>query len=171
VVTGTLNSGIVTKGDKLMIGPFYGTFYEIQIKSIHNNFKTHIEYLEAGQSGCFNIKSIEKKFTLKRDKIRKGMVLLNKENSQHTYRVFEAKIKILHHPSTISPNYESIIHCGSIRQVATLIHIQKDLLRTGDQSIVKFRFKLRPEFIQKNKQIIFREGKTKGVGVVTKLLE
>lgn len=171
VVTGTLNSGTVIKGDKLMIGPFYGTFYEVQVKSIHNNFKTLVNELEAGKSGCFNIKSVEKKFTLKRDKIRKGMVLLNKENSNHTYTMFEAKVKILHHPSTISKNYESMIHCGSIRQIAKIIDIEKDLLRTGDQSIVKFKFKLRPEFIQKNKQIIFREGKTKGVGVVTNLLE
>lgn len=171
VVTGTLNSGVVTKGDKLMIGPFYGIFYEIQVKTIHNNFKTHVDYLEAGKSGCFSIKSAEKKFTLKRDKIKKGMVILDKENSKHTYREFEAKVKILHHPSTITSNYESMIHCGSIRQVATLIHIQKDLLRTGDQSIVKFRFKLRPEFIQKDKQIIFREGKAKGVGLVTNLIQ
>lgn len=170
VVTGTLNSGVVTKGDKLMIGPFYGTFYEIQVKTIHNNFKTLVDQLEAGKSGCFSIKSVEKKFTLKRDKIRKGMVLLNKDNSKHTYTTFEAKVKILHHPSTISINYESMIHCGSIRQIATIIDIEQELLRTGDQSIVKFRFKLRPEFIQKNKQIIFREGKTKGVGVVTNLL-
>ena len=170
VVTGTLNSGTVIKGDKLMIGPFYGIFYEVQVKSIHNNFKTHVDQLEAGKSGCFSIKSVEKKFTLKRDKIRKGMVMINKENSKHTYTTFEAKVKILHHPSTIAKNYESMIHCGSIRQIATIIDIEKELLRTGDQSLVKFRFKLRPEFIQKNKQIIFREGKTKGVGVVTNLL-
>lgn len=170
VVTGTLDSGTVIKGDKLMIGPFYGIFYEVQVKSIHNNFKTHVDTLEAGKSGCFNIKSLEKKFTLKREKIRKGMVMINKENSNHTYTTFEAKVKILHHPSTISKNYESMIHCGSIKQIATIIDIEQELLRTGDQSKVKFRFKLRPEFIQKDKQIIFREGKTKGVGVVTNLL-
>ena len=32
------------------------------VKTIHNNFKTHVDYLEAGKSGCFNIKSCDKKF-------------------------------------------------------------------------------------------------------------
>ena len=35
----------------------------------------------------------------------------------------------------------------------------------GDGSIVKFKFKKKPEFIQENKQIIFREGQTKGFGL------
>ena len=52
-----------------------------------------------------------------------------------------------------------------------LSEIEKELLRTGDQSNVRFRFIRRPEFIQKNKQIIFREGKTKGIGVVTELIK
>ena len=62
------------------------------------------------------------------------------------------------------------MHCGAIRQSAKIIDIDKNLLRTGDQSIVKFEFKTRPEFIQLNRQIMFREGKTKGIGVVTKLI-
>ena len=50
-----------------------------------------------------------------------------------------------------------MIHCGTIKQVAKIISIEKELLRTGDQSNVIFRFKRKPEFIQKDKQIIFRE--------------
>ena len=64
-----------------------------------------------------------------------------------------------------------MIHCGSIRQPAKIVDIDKDLLRTGDQSIVKFEFKTHPEFIQLNKQIMFREGKTKGIGMVTRLIK
>ena len=73
--------------------------------------------------------------------------------------------------TTIKKNYESIIHCGSIRQAAKIIDIDKELLRTGDQSTVTFQFKCRPEFIQKDKKIMFREGKTKGIGVVTNILK
>ena len=64
-----------------------------------------------------------------------------------------------------------MIHCGSVKQSAKIIHIKDALLRTGDQSIVKFRFKKTPEFIQENKQIIFREGNTKGIGYITKLIK
>ena len=37
-------------------------------------------------------------------------------------------------------------------------------------SLVTFKFKKKPEFIQINKQIIFREGQTKGIGMITKLI-
>ena len=180
VITGTVISGIISKGDKIMIGPFNGIFREIQIKSIHNNFRKLVENIEAGQSGCFNIKSLDKHLYLKRSIIKRGMILLDKSHDNHTYREFEAKIKILHHPTTIKENYETTIHCGSIRQIATIIKIKKRndnpideenyCLRTGDTSIVVFRFKKKPEFIQENKQIIFREGQTKGIGWITKIM-
>tara|TARA_Y100000591_G_C21851384_1_gene711890 strand:+ start:119 stop:1327 length:1209 start_codon:yes stop_codon:yes gene_type:complete len=170
VVSGTMVSGIIQKTDKLMIGPFNGIFHEVQVKSIHNNYKTFVDTLEAGKSGCFNIKSMDKKVLIKKNNVKRGMILLDKTHNNHTYMEFEAKIKILHHPTTIKNNYEAIVHCGSIKQIAKITHIEKSLLRTGDSSIVKFKFKKKPEFIQENKQIIFREGQTKGIGFITKLI-
>lgn len=170
VVTGTQTSGIIKKGDKIMLGPIGGNFVECLVKSIHNNFKESVDQLEAGCSGCFCVKSLEKKVYLKRENVKRGMVVVSKNSDNFTYTTFEAKIKILHHPTTIKKNYEPIVHCGSIRQTAKIVDIEHDLLRTGDQSIVKFEFKSRPEFIQLNKQIMFREGKTKGIGIVTKLV-
>ncbi len=170
VVSGTLTQGVINKNDKIMIGPINGIFHEVFIKTIHNNFKTHVEKLEAGCSGCFNIKSTDKKFILKRNILKRGMIMLDKTHVNHTYSEFEAKIKILHHPSTIYKNYEAIIHCGSTKQIARIIHIDKDCLRTGDHSKVIFRFKKKPEFIQEGKQIVFREGQTKGLGYITKLI-
>ena len=171
VVSGTQTAGIVNKGDILMAGPLNGHFIEVMVKSIHNNFKVAVDSLEAGQSGCFCIKSVEKRNHLKRENLKRGMVVIAKNSGKFTYRTFEAKIKILHHPTTIKKNYEPMIHCGSIRQPAKIVDIDKDLLRTGDQSIVKFEFKTHPEFIQLNKQIMFREGKTKGIGMVTRLIK
>jgi len=181
VITGTVISGIINKGDKIMIGPFNGIFHEIQIKSIHDNFRKLINSIESGKSGCFNIKSLDKHFHLKRSILKRGMILLDKTHNNHTYKEFEAKIKILHHPTTINKKYEATIHCGSVRQIATLIEIKnknntiiddenENCLRTGDTSIVRFKFKKKPEFIQENKQIIFREGQTKGIGWITKLI-
>ena len=170
VVTGTLNNGIIKKGSRLMIGPIEGTFHEILVRSIHNNYKEIINTLYAGCSGCLCIKSNERKLNLKKPMIKRGMIVISKNHDNFISDRFEAKIKILHHPTTIKKNYEPMIHCGSIRQTAKIINIDKELLRTGDQSLVTFQFKCRPEFIQINKQIMFREGKTKGIGVVTKVL-
>ena len=82
---------------------------------------------------------------------------------------FSAEIQILHHPTTIKINYEPVIHCGSVSQTAKICEMDNPLLRTGDKAIVKFRFKRHPEFIEKNTKLIFREGKTKGVGIIKDL--
>ena len=153
-----------------MLGPIDGSFIEVTIKSIHDNYKNVIDMLEAGCSGCLCVKSNEKKYQLIKSALRRGMVLISKNHEKFTTYKFVARVKILHHSTTIKKNYEPIVHCGSIRQTARIIDIDKDLLRTGDQSTVTFQFKYRPEFIQLNKQIMFREGKTKGIGVVTQIL-
>ena len=101
-----------------------------------------VDMIEAGYSGCFNIKSGDKKRLLKKRMIKRGMILLDKSHNNHTYTEFEAKIKILHHPTTIKQNYEAMVHCGSIKQIAKII--DKELLRTGDSSLVKFKFKKNP---------------------------
>lgn len=44
-----------------------------------------------------------------------------------------------------------------------------DLLRTGDKGQIKFRFMYRPEFLKVGTTILFREGRTKGLGVVSKV--
>ena len=40
-------------------------------------------------------------------------------------------------------------------------------LRNGDKAIVRFRFIKNPEYLYPGLKIIFREGRTKAIGVVT----
>ena len=47
--------------------------------------------------------------------------------------------------------------------------MNKDLLRTGDKGHVKFKFMYRPEYLKPGTTILFREGRTKGLGVVTQV--
>ena len=44
------------------------------------------------------------------------------------------------------------------------------LLRTGDRSNVRFKFMYNPEYISVGSTLLFREGRTKGMGKITKLL-
>lgn len=60
-----------------------------------------------------------------------------------------------------------MIHCGVIRQAAKVLEMNTDLLRTGDKGHIKFRFMYRPEYIKPGTTILFREGRTKGLGVVS----
>jgi GTPase len=47
--------------------------------------------------------------------------------------------------------------------------MNKDLMRTGDTGFIKFRFMYRPEYLKIGTTILFREGRTKGLGVVSKI--
>ena len=166
VVSGFINKGIIKKNDNLFIGPFQGKFKQIIVKSIHDNFKNEVDCLVSGQSGCFNIKSINKKNMLSYSCIKKGLILTNKPIS---ISKFEADVTILHHPTTIKENYQPVIHCGTVRQTAKICKMSKQLVRTGDTAKVLFEFLFHPEYIELNSKIVFREGNTKGIGRIIKI--
>ncbi len=48
--------------------------------------------------------------------------------------------------------------------------MNKDLMRTGDKGHIKFKFMYRPEYLVKGTTILFREGRTKGLGVVSNII-
>lgn len=163
VVSGVLVEGQVTKGDILQLGPINHQFYQVQVKSIHNNFKESIDTLYAGQTGCFAIKNLNKSFILHRHHIKHGLRVMSQPS---IYKEFEALIKILHHPTTIKQNYEPTIHCGPVCQSAKIIQMDRDCIRLGDTARVRFQFKYRPEFIEPAMKLIFREGSTRGIGKI-----
>ena len=173
VVSGTVKKGEIKINDKLLLGPRNGDFIEVIIKSIHNNFREDISMLTAGLSGCINIKSVKKEVLTKKI-IKKGMVMLQhriiKDNIQKPSYRFKADITVLQHPTTIRKNYEPVIHCGKIAQTAKILNMEEDSIRTGDKTTVTFEFKYKAEFIEKDDVLIFREGKTKGIGRVTEII-
>lgn len=166
VVSGILQDGTIKINDKLVFGPFNGKFKEVIIRSIHDNFQNNVECIKSGQGGCFNIKAIGKKDTIEYRKIKQGHILTRIPRS---IEKFDAKITILHHPTTVKQNYEPVIHCGSVRQSAKICQMDKELARTGDTAIVTFKFLFRPEFIENDMNIVFRDGRTKGIGKVLKI--
>jgi GTPase len=72
----------------------------------------------------------------------------------------------------MQPNYQAMLHCGAVRQTVRIVSIDhpQNLLRTGDRATVIFEFIAHPEFVKAGMKLLFREGKTKGLGVITKLL-
>ena len=61
------------------------------------------------------------------------------------------------------------MHVGSVRQTATIVHMTKEHLRTGDKAIVRFRFIKNPEYLKTDMKMVFREGRTKAIGTIFKL--
>jgi len=49
--------------------------------------------------------------------------------------------------------------------------MSKDVMRNQDKGFIKFRFMYRPEYLKVGTTILFREGRTKGLGVVSRVFE
>ena len=164
VVAGTLVSGTVSIDDILQLGPDEaGRFKEVKVKSIHNK-RLPVKTVIAGQTATFALRKIP------RTAIRKGMVLLDSSIKPKVSKEFEAEIIVLYHSTTIQINYQAVIHSGTIRQTAKIVDMDKEVIRTGDKATVKFKFLYYPEYLKKGAKIIFREGKTKGIGQITNII-
>lgn len=56
-------------------------------------------------------------------------------------------------------------------QAAKVIAMNSELLRSGDRACVRFRFLQRPEYLTPGTRFVFREGRTKGIGVVVQHID
>jgi len=59
-----------------------------------------------------------------------------------------------------------MLHVGPISQTCAIIAIDRSYIRTGDRALVAFRFVQRPEYLAPGDRLLFREGRTKGLGIV-----
>lgn len=177
VLSGTNKGNPIKLKQKMFLGPFNGQFKEVIIRSIHNNLSQNVSETISGSASCVAFKSTNQKDNIERKMIRKGMVLIDDLNKykQNVVKSFWARINVLHHSTTIKTGYSPVIHCGPIRQVAKIeldnMDNNTDVLRSGDNKIVKFTFLYYPEFIEENMIFFFRDGTTKGVGQVLKITE
>lgn len=163
VVSGTLLQGHIKLNDTLLLGPdALGQFAPLPIKSIHRK-RMPVREVKGGQTASFSLKKI------KRASIRKGMVMVSPRLEPKACWEFEGEILVLHHPTTISIKYQAMVHVGSVRQTATILEMTEEHLRTGDKATVRFRFIKNPEYLKTDMRMVFREGRTKAVGNITKL--
>ena len=164
VVSGLTLKGIIRVNDVLCLGPdSLGHFINVAVKSIHRK-RMPVKEVHSGQTASFALKKV------KRTDIRKGMVMVAPSLQPVASWEFEGEILVLHHPTTISPRYQAMVHCGSVRQTASILSMSRDYLRTGDKARVHFRFMKNPEYLRPGQKMVFREGRTKAIGTITKVL-
>lgn len=48
--------------------------------------------------------------------------------------------------------------------------LDKEYIRTGDKARAQFRFMYWPEYVKEGSRLIFREGRTKGIGRIIKIV-
>jgi GTPase len=171
VFGGNLMSGSIKIGDKLVVGPINQEYLPVIIKSIHCK-RVPLSEVNHATYVCVGVKGIDKNI------VRKGHVLLSPSHQLNAILEFEADINIFKgHSTTIKPLYEPIIHTHNIRQSAILVEIinkhekpNDNILRIGDRALVKLRFKYHHVYMKVGYRLFLYDGKTKAIGIVTKLL-
>ncbi|OHE92147.1 elongation factor Tu GTP binding domain-containing protein [Colletotrichum orchidophilum] len=163
VVSGIIKAGVIHAGDNVLIGPdSLGQFTSTSIRSIERK-RLAVPAASAGQSASFALKKVRRK------DVRKGMVVLPKLEGQpapKVHREFIAEVLILSHATTIKTKYQAMLHVGPVSQTCAIIDVDRPYIRTGDRATVAFRFVQRPEYLAPGDRLLFREGRTKGLGIV-----
>lgn len=161
VVSGILQTGVIQSNDEVVIGPdSNGNFKTTAIKSIERN-RSSVPITFAGQHVALALKNVRRK------DVRKGMIIFPKTDQLPVvYRRFVAEVLILSHPTTIKPKYEAMLHVGAVQQTCRIVGLDREHIRTGDRALVGLEFAIRPEFVAPGDRIIFREGRTKALGIV-----
>jgi GTPase len=173
VVSGVVKSGVIHSGDTVLIGPdSLGQFQTTKVRSIERK-RIQVPGCSAGQSGSLALRNVRRK------DVRKGMVVLHKADkpdpttgilpNPKVYREFVAEVLILSHATTIKTKYQAMLHVGPVSQTCAIIDIDRQYIRTGDRAQVAFRFVQRPEYLTVGDRILFREGRTKGLGIVKRV--
>lgn len=165
VVAGLVLQGSIAVNSRVRIGPFSdGSFRLTRVKSIHAKRGLYIEKAQTGRSVTFALSD------LSYDDVEKGMALLGDGLSAQPVVGFEAEVFILHHPTTIRVGYEAIFHIHSIKEACRIVWTSKDALRTGDRALVRLETVFSPIYVREGDQFLFREGRSRGMGIITKTL-
>jgi len=102
VVSGTCYKGRIQMNDTLLLGPdLIGQFRPVIVKGVHRK-RMPVKEVRSGQTASFALKKI------KRSELRKGMYLLSEKLHPSSSWEFEGEILVLHHPTTISVNYQAM---------------------------------------------------------------
>lgn len=184
VVSGFVNAGELNVGShcNVYVGPTDdGTFLKTVAKSAHVA-RINTSHVTAGQSACLAF-SLSKEL---RKKLRRGMVVL--QESPTATKEFDAEICVLKgEGTTIRRSYQAYVHILNVRQSAFARNIEivnnnalglppshnakEDnegiVLRPGSRAKVRFEFAQRPEYIRPGMRMLFRDGRVRGVGIIT----
>jgi GTPase len=185
VVSGFVNAGSLDVGPNanVYVGPTDdGSFLKTVAKSAHIA-RINTGHVTSGQSACLAL-ALSKEH---RKKLRRGMVVL--EESPTSTREFEAEICVLKgEGTTIRKTYQAYVHILNVRQSAfakkiEIVHTNvlglstthtalygednEIVLRPGSRAKVRFQFAQRPEYVRPGMRMLFRDGRVRGVGLVT----
>jgi elongation factor 1-alpha len=163
VVSGSVKSGEIREGEEIYIGPFQdGSFRKVRAQSIEMHYY-RVDRARAGDIIGVAVKGV------RFDELRRGMVL-SREPLDAVWE-FEADVYVFTHPTLIKRGYEPVLHVETIAETVTFEDIEGEYLKAGDRGRVTMRFKYHPQYVYEGQKFIFREGRSKGMGEIKKILD
>ena len=168
VLSGTVKYGTISLGQKVFLGPVNNTYITITVKSLQNCVSENVSMLQENESGSIGIR-LDTKGSYTREMFSKGQIVTTDMDfaMKHTCYTFNCDVAIFNHPTTIRNGYQTVIHCGTIRQTGRFKIKDDLLLRTNSKENIDIKFIQRPEFILPGTYFMFRDGRTKGMGRVS----
>jgi len=187
VTSGFVNAGMLQVGETVFVGPLpnqgSNEFLRSTVKSIEIS-RVNVASIVAGNSATLAL-SLTKE---QRKMIRKGMVVLKEPN--RTTDTFEAEMVLLKAAgmdgTTIREGYQTMLHILHIKQTATIEEISivstsplstncneydegSAVVRPGSRAIFRFKFIKQKEYLRQGMRVLFRDGRVRGCGVITKV--
>jgi len=189
ILAGLLTSGTVNINDNLLLGPTTtGEFMDIRVRSIEVK-RTQVSSAYAGKYVCLGV-------TIDKNKPKRGMFVVDPKLDPKAIWEFDATIYINSavDSANIKPGYQPHCHIGHIKQTCKILRFNKinigkkkqknieDLglttdpitsIGVGDSAEVTMRFCFHPELVFEDDKtrFVFREGKTKGIGMITAITD
>jgi GTPase len=117
---------------------------------------------------------------LRLEEIRKGMCLIDLDESPVASKVFEAEIwSADNNKKVVKFKSEPVVTIKHIRQICKLKKLEGTKISKDDGFVISpderitiiFEFKNYPEYIKKNDNIIIFEGSLKAFGVITNIIK
>jgi len=165
VVSGTIKQGRLQAGKELLLGPDdTGNFRKVKATSIEMHYHRLAE-ADAGLVVGIALRGV------KHEEIERGMILCDNELQPKAVKSFDAEILVLHHPTRIASGYEPVLHNQTVAASIKFELLDRDYLKGGETGKVRMAFRYKSQFVQEGDRFVFREGKTKGIGTVTKIVK
>lgn len=164
VVSGTIKQGRLQAGSELLLGPdATGKMMKVKAPSIEMHYH-RIAEADTGFVVGIALRGVNY------EDVKRGMILCSESVNPKPAKRFEADILVLTHPTRITNGYEPVIHLFTVGESAKVELVDKEYLKSGENGKVRFLFKYSPHYVEEGDRFVFREGKTKGIGTVTRIL-
>ncbi|KAF8915869.1 eukaryotic polypeptide chain release factor 3 [Mucidula mucida] len=182
VIVGKVESGLMRKGDTLVLMPNKDT---VEVSAIYNEMEDEVNSALCGDNVRIRIRGVDD------EDISPGFVLTSPAKPIHAVRQFEAQLAILEHKSIICAGYSAVMHVHTLSEEVVLTQ----LLHYFDKATGR-KSKKPPQFAKKGQKIVALiettapicverfvdypqlgrftlrdEGRTIAIGKITKLVE